>query len=535
MDNKQYKPLTLIVLDGWGISPAWGGNAITMANPKTYNYLWRNYPHQILHSFSKMVGEYNKIGNSEIGHSAIGSGTLPLQDLSKISHEIKSGQFFKNPELLKIAERTKKHNSSLHIMGLVSNGEIHSHIDHLFALLDFAAKNQIQKVYIHAITDGVDTPPNEGVLFIDRILAHIKKLGVGKIATISGRHYAMDRDENWTLMKPAYLAIAKGQSQHTSHNPLEVMSSAYKNNLDDIFVPPTVIVDSDGHPTAKILPHDTVIFFNFRADRARQMTKAFVDPGFRPFWRLTPIQKINFATLTSYHEDLPVDVIYPKEPFDNSLAQIFSDTGLRQLHIAETEKYAHVTYFFNGYHEEPVKGEDRVFFKSPNPHQYESMPQGRTPQIARKIAQQIKFKKYDLVVANIGNVDMAGHAGDIEAVSDAILAADNALRIIVEASLKNMGSVIITADHGKVERMLGEVHQDPETTHTLNPVPFIYITPDNKRSDDLMSESLDKGTLLPQIIQSEHTLADVAPTILEIFGLPKPKTMTGTSLLKYLK
>ncbi len=538
MKNKStrlFKPLVLLILDGWGISPAWGGNAITMANPKVYNYLWRNYPHLILQAFSKMVGKYNKIGNSEIGHSAIGSGTLPLQDLSRITSEIQNQKFFENSVLKKVAKNCNEHNSSLHLIGLVSDGEIHSHIDHLKALIDFASKNKIKKVFLHAITDGVDSPANEGVLFLDRIQGYMKEKKIGKIATVVGRQYAMDRDSNWNLIKQAYLAIAQGRSSHKSQNALETCTNAYKNNLTDINIPATVIINEDNQPLTKVLPHDSVIFFNFRADRARQLTTAFVDPKFRPLWRLSPILKIQFCTLTNYQKDLPVKIIYPKKPFDNPLSKLLSDKNLKQLHIAETEKYAHVTYFLNGYHEQPFKNEDRVFFKSPDPKSYESSPEGQTPRITKKIIKVIKSKKYDFIVANFGNVDMVGHSGNIESVANAVSAIDVALQGITQTALVSGASVMITADHGKVERMLGEVQQDPETTHTLNPVPLIYISPDNKLPKSPLPESIRKGSLLPEIIQSQFTLADIAPTILELYDIKKPKEMTGISLLKNLE
>jgi len=530
-----FKPLILLVLDGWGISPAWGGNAITMANPKVYNYLWRNYPHLILQAFSKMVGKYNKIGNSEIGHSAIGSGTLPLQDLSKISSEIQDGKFFENPVLKKVAGNCLKHSSTLHLIGLVSDGEIHSHIDHLKALIDFAAKKKIKKVVLHAITDGVDSPSNEGVLFLDRIQKHMQKKKTGRIASVMGRQYAMDRDQNWGLIKQAYITITQGKTPHKSQNALAVCANGYRNNFTDINIPPTVIVDEDNQPISKVLPHDSIIFFNLRADRARQLTTVFVDPKFRPLWRLSPIPKIQFCTLTDYRKNLPVEIIYPKKPFNNPLAKLLSDKNLRQLHIAETEKYAHVTYFLNGYHEKPFKGEDRIFFKSPKPEVYESSPEGQTPQIAKKIIKALSLKKYDFIIANFGNVDMVGHSGNIEAVANAVSAIDRALQDITQATLVSGASLMITADHGKVERMLGEIQQDPETTHTLNPVPLIFVTPNNKLPKSPLPESICRGSLLPEIIQSEYTLADIAPTILELYNIKIPKEMTGKSLLKDLE
>ncbi|MFH1749280.1 MAG: 2,3-bisphosphoglycerate-independent phosphoglycerate mutase [bacterium] len=530
-----FKPLILLILDGWGISPAWGGNAITMANPKVYNYLWRNYPHLVLQAFSKMVGKYNKVGNSEIGHSAIGSGTLPLQDLSRISSEIQNKKFFENPVLKKVAKNCTKHNSTLHLIGLVSDGEIHSHIDHLKALIDFAAKNKIKKVVLHAITDGVDSPANEGILFLDRIQKHMQKKKTGQVASVMGRQYAMDRDQNWGLIKQAYTAITQGKASHKSQNALEVCANAYKNNFTDINIPPTVIVDENNQSISRVLPYDSIIFFNFRADRARQLTTVFTDPKFRPLWRLSPIPNIQFCTLTNYHKDLPVEIIYPKKPFDNSLTKLLSDKNLRQLHLAETEKYAHVTYFLNGYHEKPFKGEDRTFFKSPRPEVYESTPEGQTPQIAKKIIEAVRSKKYDFIVANFGNVDMVGHSGNIEAVASAVSTIDKALQNITQAALVSEASVMITADHGKVERMLGEIQQDPETTHTLNPVPLIYITPNNKLPKSPLPESIRRGSLLPEIIQSEFTLADIAPTILELYNIKIPKEMTGKCLLKDLK
>lgn len=535
MKPKSNKTLILLILDGWGISPSWAGNAITTANPRYFNYFWRSYPHLVLQAFSKMVGKYNKVGNSEIGHSAIGTGTLPLQDLSKISETIDNGKFFKNDVLVGAYKGAKKHGGAVHLIGLLSDGEIHSHTDHLYALIDLAVKQKIDKLYIHAILDGIDTPPNEGVLFLDRLNKKLKEAGVGQIATVSGRKYAMDRDKHWNLIRMAYRAIISGKSQNTSEHILKTVSQFYTDGGKDLNFPPTVVIDHNKRPIAKVLPYDQLIFFNFRSDRIRQLATAFCDPRFYPWWKTFLPKGVNFVTFADYKKGLKAKVAFPKEPHKICIAKELSDHKLRQFHIAETEKYAHVTYFLNGYNEIPFHGEERFFARSPHPHSYEQHPAGGTPKITQKIISALSSKRFNFIVANLGNVDMVGHTGNIEAVNEAVLAIDEALRKIVEAALLTGAEVMITADHGKVERMLGEKFEDPETRHTLNPVPLIYINPHNKLEKTKLPETIIRGSIISQIVTSEHTLADVAPTILEIFGIKKPKEMTGKSLLEELE
>jgi 2,3-bisphosphoglycerate-independent phosphoglycerate mutase len=529
------KPVVLIILDGWGISPSWGGNAIAMSNPPFINSLWRDYPHLILQAFRKIAGVSGKVSNSEIGHGSIGCGRLIYQDSSKINKAIKNGTFFKNPVLKRACQDTLKNKSSLHLVGMVSDGAIHSHIDHLFALLALAKKEGLDKVFVHVFLDGRDTPRTSGLIYLMKLENEMRTQKIGKISTLMGRYFAMDRDGHWDRTKRAYLALTKGKAI-VEESPLHAISQAYKRGFTDETVPPIIIPLGKNHKIIKdqlIKNNDSVIFFNFRADRARQLSRAFVDKTFRPLWCFKKLH-LNFVTLTMYQKGLTPFVAFPPEEIKNSLAEVLSKNKLRQLRVAESEKYAHVTYFFNGGREEAFPKEDRLIIASPRVDSFDKTPKMKAEEIADAVVSRLK--KYDFIVINLANVDMVGHTGNIIAVTEAIKAIDAAVEKITNETLKQQGAVIITADHGNAEQMVHlEEEGDPETLHTLNPVPFLLITPFNKKQEQSALDKLNAKNILSDIMLSEYTLADIAPTILDLFHIKKPKEMTGQSLLDKLK
>lgn len=538
MDDIKNKPspILLLILDGWGLSPGWGGNAITMGAPKNFNKLWKDYPHQVLQAFGKVADPLTgKVGSSEVGHASIGTGRMVLQDLTEINEAIANGSFYNNPVLIETITRAKDQNRALHLIGLASSGGVHSHINHLFALLELAKKQSLKKVYIHIITDGYDTEPGSALNFVDEVERKIHELGVGEIATVAGRYWAMDKDNNWDRIEKAYQlqALAKGYQAVSAHNAISI---SYKNGYKDPFIPPTVIL-RDGKPVARVENNDSVIFFNFRADRARELTHAYTDQNcFKIlFFRKYPLLKLHFVSLTSYRlPNLPITAAFQPSEIESSLAQIISDHGSRQLHIAESEKYAHISYFFNGGKETALPNEDRILIPSLKIPSYAAKPQMQISRLTNEIIKQIKSQKYQFIVANIPNVDMVSHTGDIIATQEAVSAVDKALGEIYDSIISSKGILLITADHGNAEQMHALSKSFSETTHNLNPVPFILITPENKK--DLLASALTPTQgLLPEIIAAKHCLADIAPTILDILGIAKPTDMTGKSLLGKLK
>ena len=533
-NKKIYKPIVLIIIDGWGLSPAWGGNAISMNNPKNINVLWRSYPHKILQSLSEVAGPYVKVGNSEIGHVSIGAGKMIAHDLVRIYRVIKDNLFFNNKVLLATTANARAHKSNLHLIGLLSDGSVHSHIDHLFALLDLCRKQNFKDVFVHAILDGQDTRPIEALRFLKQLEDKFKDIGFGQLASICGRSYAMDRDNHWDKIAKSYKAIAQGVGAPTE-DYVQTIKNYYQKGISDCFIPP-VVVCKDGQPIAPILDYDSVIFFNTRADRARQLSRAFVDSEiFKKalFFRQFPLLSLYFTTLTSYGLRLKVNVAFPPLKIENTLAEILSDHGLKQLHMTESEKYAHITYFFNGGHEDPFRGEDRIIIHSPHVVFFDQAPEMSIRKLVPVLCKQIQSKKYDFIVVNIPNVDILGHTGNILAISKAVLIVDKAVGDIVKTNLKVGGATIVTADHGNAEQVIHLEGGDQETLHTLNPVPFILITPDNQHSK--LKPLLQTPAALPEIMSAKNTLADIAPTILDMLYLPIPQAMTGKSLLDELK
>ncbi|EKD56664.1 MAG: hypothetical protein ACD_58C00122G0001 [uncultured bacterium] len=541
----KYKPIVLLIIDGWGLSPSWGGNAITMSNPKNMNELWRDYPKTILKAFEAVEGGHGKVGNSEIGHASIGCGRMVDQDITEIDQAIKNRNFYSNSNLLEISEYVKSKSSTLHLIGLLSEGAVHSHIDHLFALLEFAKIQKIKNVAVHVITDGRDVNKNSALTYITKLESKITELGFNsptsdqsvKIVSIIGRYYALDRDENLNRTSVAYELQVKGNGTKVN-SPREAITTSYKNGIDsDENIPPFIIDQGNGVTTIK--DNDAVIFYNFRADRARQLTRFYTDKNYLKkyfFFRKYPLPKIMFATLASYKLDknIPIKTIFASSKIESSLARILADHNLTQLHIAESEKYAHISYFFNGGVENIFRGEKRMIISSLKNKDYALNPQMKTKEISSEVIKAIQEKKYDFIVANIASVDMVGHTGNIEAVSAAVQIVDQEISKIVKATLTKGAILMITADHGNAEQMITTTVVDRETRHTLSPVPFILITPNNKK--DLIKSALTPTRgYLEQVLRNKNTLADVAPTVLELLEIAKPQDMTGKSLLNELE
>lgn len=511
MTNKK-DTVVLMILDGYGISPANEANAISLAETPHLDWLLEKHPFQPGAASGLDVGlPDGQMGNSEVGHTNIGAGRVVYQELTRITKEIEDGDFYKNEVLLGAIENARANNSALHLYGLLSDGGVHSHNSHLYALLELAKRNGLTKVFVHAFLDGRDTPPASGADFVAQLESKIKELGIGEIATISGRYYAMDRDNRWERVQLAYDALTKGTGE-TATSAAECMKNTYAAGVNDEFVLPTIIT-RDGKPIAKIEAQDSVVFFNFRPDRAREITRAFCDANFDGFPRseLLPLYYVCFTeydtTISGKH------VAFSAQSMDNVLGKYLADKGLTQLRLAETEKYAHVTFFFNGGNEAPYDGEDRVLVPSPKVATYDLMPEMSAPEVADKLIEAIESEKYDLIVVNFANCDMVGHTGDIPAAIAAVQTVDTCVARAMDAMLKNGTRMFLCADHGNADKMLCENTGGPFTAHTTNPVPFVLFNCGDTK--------LSPG----------GRLADIAPTLLDMMGLPKPPEMTGKSLL----
>ena len=520
------RPVVLAILDGFGIAPAGTGNAIAEAKMPVFKHLVDTYPAMTVHASGGAVGlSWGEMGNSEVGHLTIGAGRIFYQSLPRINLAIENGEFFSNPMLKKAFDHARQNNSALHLMGLVSQGNVHAAQEHLYALLDMCQREKITNVFIHAFLDGRDAIYNSGKEFLTELDAKIAQVGVGKIATLSGRYYAMDRDNRWDRVQKAYDAITKGEGEHAESWQAAVEASYAKSVFDEQFVP--TVIGPGGKPLATVKDHDSVIFFNFRPDRARELTKAFVLPGFDKFPR-TAIQDMEFVTFTEYEKDLPADVGWPPLLIENCLAKVISDAGLRQLHIAETEKYAHVTFFLNGMREDEFPGEDRVIIPSPRVSSYDQQPEMSAPQITERVVKEIAAGQYDFIVLNFANPDMVGHTGNEAATIKANETVDACLGQIVNAALAVGGAVVVTADHGNAEEVTNLVTGDMDKEHSTNPVPLLIIHKDlegiRAPSGDVIGGDL---SLNPPV----GMLADVAPTILHMMGLNPPPEMTGQVLI----
>ncbi len=521
------KPVVLIVLDGFGIAPASRANAISLSKTPNLDKYSSNYPVMPLAASGEAVGlSWGEMGNSEVGHLALGSGLINYQDLPRITKEINEGSFFKNETFIKACNHVQSNNSDLHLMGLVSSGGIHSFNEHLYALVELAKQQEVKKVFIHVFLDGRDTPYNSGANFISKLEAKLKNIGLGEIASLSGRYYAMDRDNNWQRIEKSYQAMVKGKSENTFTNPLEAVEESYKKGVYDEEFIPTVIINEDGRPKGIIKDNDAVVFFNFRADRARQLTKALTVPGFEKFNR-EYFKNLVMITMTEYENDLPVETAFKNIAIEMPLAKIISQAGLKQAHIAETEKYAHVTYFFNGGNEEINNGEERILIPSVHVSSYDQKPAMSSREITNRTVQIIKESLYDFIVINFANADMVGHTGNLEKTIEAIEILDNLIGEIVDTVLSYDGVVLITSDHGNAEEMYnlqtGEINKE----HTNNSVPLFIIGQEYAGKSVLTGLS---GTDLSQVTPV-GVLSDIAPTILKILGVKKPKEITGSSLI----
>ncbi|EKD33490.1 MAG: hypothetical protein ACD_76C00018G0006 [uncultured bacterium] len=521
------KPAVLLILDGWGVAPDNKGNAITQAQTPVISDLIKKYPVMTLRASGESVGlSWGEMGNSEVGHIAIGSGRVHYQTLPRINKDIESGVFFSNPAFIKAGQAVKKNKSKLHLIGMVSPGRVHSTDSHCKALLEFAKKQKIKDVFVHAILDGRDTVYNSSADFISELQKNIKEIGVGAIASLLGRYYAMDRDSRWDRIQKAYLAIAKGESEYMEEDPLEAIKKSYERGVYDEEFEPTVITHG-GKPIVTIEPGDAVIFFNFRPDRARQLTEAFVLPSFAKFER-EYIENLTFVTMIEYEANLPVDVAFPPEPIEKCLSEVLSEAGIKQMHIAETEKYAHVTFFINGTKEQPFKGEERIIVPSPKVASYDKEPEMSAREVADRAVKEIKEGGHDFYVVNFANCDMVGHTGDLGATKKAVAVVDECVGRVVQATLEKGGNVFLTADHGNAENEINLQTGEKDKEHTTNPVPFIIIGEDFEGRASAAGEVPGGDlSLMPQV----GTLADVAPTILSVLGIEKPIEMTGQSLL----
>ncbi len=524
MPRKTYKPVVLVILDGWGIDPGTEGNAIKLAKLPNWDNLLANYPLTSVQAAGISVGLFwGENGNSEVGHLNLGSGLIVYQNLPRITLSIQDKSFFKNKALVGACQHAVDNKSTLHLMGLVSAGGIHSHIDHLYALLKMAKEHKVKQVAIHAITDGRDTPRNAAEKYMAELEAKLKKIHIGRIASVSGRFYTMDRDNRWDRIEKAYDAMVEGKGPQ-SDSPLKAVKDSYSQQTFDESILPTVITKG-GKPVAKIQDNDAVIFFNFRADRARQIAKAFVMPDFKEFNRAHKLQNLYFVAMTQYEEGLPVEVAFEPKNITNPLARVISEAGKRQLHIAETEKYAHVTYFFDGGSEKPFPEEKQMVIPSPKVKSYDQVPEMSAQELTETLGKEILTGKYDFAVVNYANPDMVGHTGNLPATVKALEYLDKKIKQLVDTVLSIDGALIITADHGNCEQMIETQTKEIVKEHSTNPVPFLLISNDFK-----LSNSKDEVTVQQEQLNPTGVLADVAPTVLDLMGVAKPDEMTGMSL-----
>lgn len=507
------KTTVLMILDGYGLSDSVKGNAIAQAKTPVMDKLMAECPFVKGNASGLAVGlPDGQMGNSEVGHLNMGAGRIVYQDLTKITKSIQDGDFFENKALLDACANAKKHDSALHMFGLVSDGGVHSHNTHIYGLLELAKRQGLEKVYVHCFLDGRDTPPESGKEYVEDLEAEMKKIGVGEIATVSGRYYAMDRDNRWDRVEKAYLALTKGEGETTESAPAGIQAS-YENGVTDEFVLPTVVT-KDGAPVATIKDGDSVVFFNFRPDRAREMTRVFCADDFDGFDRGERV-KTEFVCFTEYDVTIPnKKVAFVKEEITNTFGEYLAKNHMTQARIAETEKYAHVTFFFNGGVEEPNEGETRILVKSPKVATYDLKPEMSAYEVCDKLTGAIRSGDYDVIVINFANPDMVGHTGVEAAAIQAIEAVDECVGKAVDAVKEADGVMFICADHGNAEKLIDEETGEPFTAHTTNPVPFILFNADP-------AYSLREG----------GCLADIAPTLLELMGMEQPKEMSGTSLL----
>lgn len=537
-------PVVLMILDGWGLAPPSPGNAITQAQTPYFNQLISAYPSTQLQASGEAVGlPHGEDGNTEVGHINMGAGSIVFQDLPRINTSIADGTFYKHSKLILAANFAKKNQSTLHLIGLIGSGGVHANNEHLFALIKFAQIQKIKNLSLHLITDGRDSPPTTALTYIAQIKKHLGSAGVGQIASVTGRYYAMDRDFRWQRTEKAYRCLTEGFG-NKAQTPEQAVEASYQNQKTDEFIEPTIIVDSSGTPLSLIKDHDSVIFYNFRVDRPRQLTKAFVLPDFEtsanklafdphsdiylkshlpekashnpPFKRKKVIKDLYFATMTEYEKGLPVQAIMDPIIVRYPLSRVLSEHNIKQLHMAETEKERFVTYYFNGLREQPFQNEDWEIIPSPKVATYDLQPEMSTPLLTSTLIEKLKSRTYQFVVINIAAPDMVGHTGNVQATAKACEAADLALSKIIPVIEALNGTAIITADHGNTEELINLQSGEVDTEHSINPVPLIIVS------------NQFKGR--PQKI-NPGVLADIAPTVLKLLNIPKPNQMTGKSLL----
>ena len=545
--QKEYhgpKPMVLIMLDGWGIGPNNAGNAIVKANTPNMDKFWLAFPHTQITASGEAVGlPRGEDGNTETGHLNVGAGHIVYQDLPRINMSIADGSFYQNPALLNAVAHVRNHNSVLHLMGLIGAGGVHSNIEHLYALLNFCKQQNVTNVYIHGFTDGRDSPPTSGINYVQQLLDHCNKLGIGQIATLMGRYYAMDRDKRWDRIEKAYDTLTLGIEEQCTIDPIGALKAQYDKGVTDEFIEPINICNKDGSHRV-IQENDAVIFFNYRIDRPRELTRAFVMPDFErgikheafdpysekytksniqdldakieTFERKAKINNLYFVTMTRYEEGIPTDVAFPPQNIKNPLCKVFADNGLKQLRTTETEKERFVTYYMNGQQDVMYPGEDRVIIPSKGVKSYDQAPEMSAYEIANEMINRISQDTYDVIIANICNGDMVGHTGNLEAAVKACEIVDEVIGKIATAIMARGGVLLITADHGNVEEMINNETGEMDTEHSAYPVPLMIIG----------KEYMNQPMMLPTGI-----LADIAPTMLKIMGISKPASMTGRALI----
>ncbi len=525
-DNR--KPVMLIILDGWGVAPHSEGNGVSLAKTSNINKYIESYPAMTLLASGEAVGlSWGEMGNSEVGHLNLGVGKIFYQNLPRIDKDIDGGGFFENAAFLEAFDHVKKHNSKLHLVGLVSEGKVHAMNSHCYALLDLAKRNKVKDVFVHAFLDGRDSPYNSGKGFIEDLQKEIKKIGVGKIASLHGRYYAMDRDNRWDRVEKTWKVLTDGESEEYYKDPVKAIEKSYEEKVyDEEFIP--VVIGKEGSPRAVVGDNDAVIFFNYRADRARQLTHTFLDEEFDKFDRGKKIDNLLFVTMTQYEEGLPVKVAYQKETIKTSLPRVLSEKGFRQLHIAETEKYAHVTFFFSGGTEDAFEGEDRIVVPSPKVASYSEQPLMSARSVTDKLIQELNREKHDFVVVNFANPDMVGHTGEIKETVTAIEYIDQCVGEVVELLLSKGGKAVITADHGNAEELLNLQTGERDKEHSTNPVPCIVI--DRELEGKNILNNTESGVDL-SLLQPVGVLSDIAPTILKLMGIEPPDEMSGRPLV----
>lgn len=506
--NPGRKPLALIIMDGYGISAETKGNAVASARKPNIDKLMQKYSNTTIGASGLAVGlPKGQMGNSEVGHLNLGAGRVVYQDYTRISLAVEENKLRENPVLIEVMEKVKANSKKLHFLGLLSDGGVHSHNTHLYALLEMAKERGLKDVYVHAVLDGRDVPPKSALAYFQELDSKIRTIGVGRVATIAGRYYTMDRDKRWERVEQGYRAMTEGKG-HRAGTPEQAVTNSYDRGESDEFLKPT-IVDQRG----LVEDGDGIIFFNFRPDRAREITRAFVDADLREFERANI--KVNFVCMTQYDATIKVPVAFGPQNLDDTLGEIISRSGYKQLRIAETEKYAHVTYFFNGGKEKPNPGEDRVLIPSPKVATYDLQPEMSAYLVTNAVVERIHSGKYSLIILNFANPDMVGHTGIYEAAVKAVETVDACVGRVVDEVLAQGGAVLLIADHGNAEKMIDLVTGQPHTAHTTNPVPFVLILDDGKEHK----------------LREDGALADVAPTILGMMNIPVPKAMTGKSLM----